>query len=182
MKTKMKRLLSLLLALTMMLSVITPVSANAADIIQLPDKTVELEVGQTTKIQVNGFFKKTTWTTSDENIATVSGDGTVSGIAAGTAIITATSEGFTPWSKTTVTKYTVMVTEPEEVKKIEVKVGESYQLTLKTSGGRVTWKSSDKRIAEVNKSGLVTGVTFIFCGQTMNWSLSFLHRVKSDAI
>lgn len=155
MNQRFKRLLRLLLALTMVFFLMIPASVSAAN---NSGNTVELEVGQTAKLKVSGFYQKTTWETSDQNVATVSNDGTVTGIAPGTATITATSKGYF-WGKTTITKFTVTVTAPEESEKIEVRVGESCQLTVATSGGSVTWKSSDPDIAKVDDNGLVIGVS-----------------------
>lgn len=158
MNPRIKRLLSMFLALTMVFSLL-PVSASAASTTHLPSNKVEIEVGETATLKVSGIYSKTTWASSDDEIATVSSDGTVTGIAPGTATITATSKGFGFWGKTTTTKFTVIVTEPENREKVTVKVGEIYQLSITSSGGSVTWKSSDKNIAFVDANGLVTGVS-----------------------
>lgn len=158
MNPRIKRLLSMFLALTMVFSLL-PVSASAASTTHLPSNTVEIEVGETATLKVSGIYSKTTWASSDDEIATVSSDGAVTGIAPGTATITATSKGFGFWGKTTTTKFTVIVTEPENREKVTVKVGEIYQLSIAFSGGSVTWKSSDKNIAFVDAKGLVTGVS-----------------------
>ena len=115
MNPRIKRLLSLLLALTMVFSLTTPVSASAASTTAASNNTVEIEVGETSKLKVSGIYSKTTWTSSDEAVATVSSNGTVTGVAPGTVTITAVSKSyFSFWGGNKTTKFTVIVTEPEE--------------------------------------------------------------------
>jgi hypothetical protein len=77
--------------------------------ISLDESTASFEVGLTTTLvasilpsDADGIV---TWTTSDETIATVE-DGVVTGIAIGTATITATVEGFSAECEVTVTEST----------------------------------------------------------------------------
>ena len=152
MNPRIKRLLSMLLALTMMFSLTTPVSAYAAR-----NNMVEIEVGETNKLKVSDSYVKTTWMSSDTDIATVSSDGTVTGVAPGIATITATNKsyfGFLVGSKTT--KFTVIVAEPHET--LTVKAGETIQLELQTSGDTVTWQSSDEMVATVDGNGMLAAV------------------------
>lgn len=179
MNPRIKRLLSMLLALTMVFSLFAPVTASAAST-TASNNVVEIEVGESKKLSSSGWFSKTTWTTSDETVATVSSNGTVTGVAVGTATITATSKGFFGFGAAKTTTYTVVVTEgtaqeptepevtepqvtePEatepEAEGLTVKVGETLQLTV-SEEGTVTWKSSDKGVATVDGNGLVTGVS-----------------------
>src|SRR2546423_1512435 len=109
-----------------------------------------------------------TWETSAGGVATVSASGLVTGVAAGQATITATSEG---QSGTTVV--TVQATAPPPVATVEVAptsatvlVGATQQLTatLKDANGNVlsgraiTWQPSAVGVATVNAAGLVRGV------------------------
>lgn len=172
MNPRIKRLLSMLLALTMVFSLTAPVSASAASTTAASGNTVEIEVGESKKLSSSGWLSKTTWTSSDETVATVSNNGTVTGVAEGTATITATSKSlfFFFGGSTKTTTYTVVVTEgtpevptePEETEPEEgltVKAGEQLQLEVNANGGTVTWKSSNKNIATVDNKGLVTGVS-----------------------
>jgi galactose oxidase len=101
-------------------------------------------------------------------VATVSGAGLVSGVAVGTAKITATSEGKSGTATVTVTAT------PEPVASVEVTpaapnvdAGSTVQLTATPkdtagqplSGRSVTWSSADPQVATVSSAGLVTGVT-----------------------
>ena len=109
------------------------------------------------------------WTTSNASVATVnSSSGLVTGVAVGSATITATSEGKTGTSAVTVVAgppvpvATVTVT-PNPA---SVAVGATVQLTatLKDANGNtltgrtVAWTTSSASTASVSGSGLVTGL------------------------
>jgi uncharacterized protein YjdB len=106
-----------------------------------------------------------TWSTSASGVATVSGSGLVTGVAAGGATITATSEGVNGTSAITVTIPPVasVTVSPATA---NVAVGSTVQLTAVArdaagntlSGRTVTWSTSNASFATVNGSGLVTGV------------------------
>src|SRR5205814_151323 len=107
-----------------------------------------------------------TWSSSNTAVATVSNSGLVSGVTAGSATITATSEGKSGTSSVTVTNVpvaTVEVTPPSA----SVQAGQTVQLTgtPRDAGGNpllgrtVTWSSSNTSVATVSNSGLVSGVT-----------------------
>ncbi|OLE68781.1 MAG: hypothetical protein AUG74_09330, partial [Bacteroidetes bacterium 13_1_20CM_4_60_6] len=106
-----------------------------------------------------------TWTSANTSVATVSGSGLVTGKVAGTAAITATSEGQSGSSAVTVVHVpvaTVTVTPATP----SVVVGRTVTLTatLKDANGNtltgrtVTWSSGNTSVATVNASGVVTGV------------------------
>jgi len=104
------------------------------------------------------------WATSAPGVATVDGSGLVTGVAAGPATITATSEGKSGTASITVATPVASVTvSPASA---TVAVGTAVQLTatpLDASGnplaGRsVTWTSGTPGVATVSVSGLVTGV------------------------
>ncbi|HKR09486.1 MAG TPA: Ig-like domain-containing protein [Gemmatimonadaceae bacterium] len=109
-----------------------------------------------------------TWQSSANNVATVSSDGLVSAVAAGSASITATSE-----SKTGSATLTVNAPPPVPVASVtvspsapSVQVGSTVQLSAVTrdangnilTGRTITWSSNNTGIATVSASGLVTAV------------------------
>src|SRR3989441_8650245 len=106
-----------------------------------------------------------TWTTSSSAVATVSASGLVTGVAAGAATITATSEGQNGTAAVTVSSVPVasVVVSPASANLL---VGGTQQLsaTPKDAAGNVlvgravAWTSSNAGIATVSATGLVTGV------------------------
>jgi uncharacterized protein YjdB len=115
------------------------------------------------------------WTSANTSIATVSDQGLVTGVAAGTTTVTATSEG-----KTGVAQIVVTAPPPAPVASVsidpatsDVGIGATVQLqaTLSDSNGApldgraVTWETSNPRVASVSSAGVVTaldsGVTTI---------------------
>jgi len=111
-----------------------------------------------------------TWKSSNEGVATVDGSGVVTGVAAGTATVTATSEGKSGSAKVVVTLVpvaTVTVADIENTSDpLTVVEGQTLQLValLADASGNaltdrlVSWTSGDESLATVNGSGLVTGV------------------------
>lgn len=108
-----------------------------------------------------------TWTSSDEAVATVE-NGVVTGVSAGTAIITASLENGS--TKTC----TVTVVNADEITGIKLNKSNNFtvytsgenntfQLTATVEGGSkapqtVTWTIADNTIATVDENGLVTGL------------------------
>src|SRR5436309_1202107 len=105
------------------------------------------------------------WTSSNTAIATVSAAGLVTGVAAGSATITATSEGQSGTARVTVTIVPVASVTVSPATAI-VGVGAPVQLTATLkgaagnvlSGRSVTWASGTPAVATVSSTGLVTGV------------------------
>lgn len=103
------------------------------------------------------------WRSGNPDVATVSGTGYVTGIAFGTASISATSEGKT--GSASVTLAPPSIASVAVVAPATVVVGSTAQasaLLADASGnpvsGVVTWSSSASAIASVTNSGLITGI------------------------
>jgi uncharacterized protein YjdB len=106
-----------------------------------------------------------TWASGNGSVAAVSATGLVSGVSAGSATITATSEGQSGTAQVTVNPVPVasVTISPSPA---TVLVGGTMQLsaTLKDAQGNVltgrtvTWGTLDPSIASVNSSGLVSGL------------------------
>ncbi len=108
--------------------------------------------------------KDVTWSSSDENIATVGTDGKVTAVAVGSATITATSKDNTDLKATcSLTVDGIHVTGVTITPAaLTIAVGETGTLTAniepsEADNKAVTWTSSDSKIATV-ANGIVTGV------------------------
>ena len=106
-----------------------------------------------------------TWVSNAPGVASVSASGLVTGVAAGTATLTATSEGKSGTAAIAVTIVPVAAVTVAPAA-ANVRIGGTVQLsaTAKDSAGNVltgrvvTWASSAPAMASVSASGLVTGV------------------------
>ncbi|HEX8946227.1 MAG TPA: Ig-like domain-containing protein [Gemmatimonadaceae bacterium] len=135
--------------------------------------TANVTQGLTTQLtatvkDVNGVVltdRVVTWTSSDATKATVSSTGLVTGVAAGTVTITATSEGKSGTAAVTVLEVPVgSVTVSPASSTIYIGHTTTLTATVKDQNGTVvtdrvvTWTSSDATKATVSSTGLVTGV------------------------
>lgn len=93
MKGFTKRFVGLIVMLTLLIGVFSPVKAQAKTI-KLNKKNVTLEVGDTLKLKLNGATaKNVTWKTSDNKVAKVNSSGKVTAIGQGNANISALYKG-----------------------------------------------------------------------------------------
>ena len=156
----------------------TPSIKATSEITVLKKGDFTLELNKTTavlnkgeKITLKPTFTPTsvsnqsvTWKSSDENIATVDEDGSVTGVAEGKATITVTSQANT--EKTATCEITVQDKISVESVSIDItekqlQVGESVKLTatinpLSATDKTITWKTDDEGIADVDQNGNVT--------------------------
>ena len=110
------------------------------------------------------YSKNVSWSSSNEAVATVSADGTVTAKSAGTAIITATSEnGMTASCTITVEKKLIPITEVcLDKNSATLTEGDTATLTATvlpentTYSKDVSWSSSNSAVATVNANGTVT--------------------------
>ncbi|MBQ4563417.1 MAG: Ig-like domain-containing protein, partial [Lachnospiraceae bacterium] len=100
------------------------------------------------------------WRSSDESIATVDGEGNVTGVGPGTATIYVEGGGLSSQYLITVYRELKGVTLSE--KELTANVGDSvtltYELDPKDAGqiGEIKWNSADTSVAEVSEDGKVT--------------------------
>ena len=145
--------------------------------ITLNEDNVEVDEGGSFKLLVSYVPENTTekktikWSSSDAEIAEVKEDGTVTGISAGEATITATAMN----GKTTNCKVVVKGAETEQdipLQKITmnksmstITEGTKVQLSVKytpentTEKKTIKWSSSNPKAAEVKEDGTVTGIS-----------------------
>ena len=106
--------------------------------------------------------KNVTWKSSDATVATVDDNGKVTGVAAGEATITVTTEegGKTATCKVSVLPSVKKVTVEPATLTLGKKKSYTLKATVEVSGSGtdtgVTWTSSDETIATVDATGTVT--------------------------
>jgi len=114
----------------------------------------------------NADNRKVTWSSDKTEIATVGGDGRVTAVKAGEAVVTVTTEdgGKTATCKVTVKAKTVSVTEVTlDRTELTLTEGETETLTAtvkpdNADNKKVTWSSDKTEIATVDGAGKVTAV------------------------
>lgn len=142
---------------------------------------------------VTGALQTVTWSSSDEEIATVDATGKVTGIGIGTATITATVVANPDLTATYDIEVTEFVpgeaeTDPTDIQiRGESKVEEGYQIALLASvlpagvSQNVTWTSQDPEVATVNENGIVTaikaGTTYIMAASNVDLTITRLHQI-----
>lgn len=137
--------------------------------VELPN-SVTLNIGKEKTLNVTytpsyATNKKVTWHSSDTSVVTVSSSGKLKAVGKGTATITVKSKdgGFTDTCKVTVVKPVTSVSVSKETCTLTMGKKESVKLTanIKPSDATlktVTWSTSNKKIATVSKSGIVSAV------------------------
>lgn len=107
----------------------------------------------TLKLTTN-LSDKVTWTSSNKKVATVNSKGVVTAKAKGTTTITVTCGEFKASCKVTVKTPTLKLTKTSA----NVKVGKTVKISAKaTPSGKITYKSSNTKIATVTSKGVVKG-------------------------
>src|SRR2546425_425171 len=135
--------------------------------------TASVQVGQTVPLSAiprdaNGnplAGRTVSWGSSNPAVATVSASGLVTGVTAGAATLTATSEGKSGTAAITVNTVPVAAVTVNPAT-ASVQVGQTVQLSAiprdangnPLAGRTVSWGSSNPAVATVSASGLVTGV------------------------
>ncbi len=110
-----------------------------------------------------GASQSVIWRTSNAAVATVSSEGMVSGVSAGTAIITAISAADTTKRATSLftVRYAATVNVSPTAATLGVGGTRTIVATVATENGSttaVTWRTSNAAVATVSAAGVVTGV------------------------
>ena len=140
--------------------------------VTIAPKTASVDVDATTKLNSTvapstATNKSVSYKSSDDAIATVSSNGTVTGVAEGETTITVTTQDGNKTDTATVTvnaaviNVTGVAIEPETA---TLEIGETQQLTptvapANASDKTVTYASNAQGIASVDDNGLITGKT-----------------------
>lgn len=135
----MKKLLSLLLGLAMIMSLMcgSVMTVSAADpSVTLPYSTITISKGKTVslKAKVSGVSKYTlVWTSSDKSIVSVTDEGKITGVKKGSADVTVAIKNTDASAKVKVTVGTPVTGVTVSEKSISVKAGSTYKISAKVS-------------------------------------------------
>lgn len=111
------------------------------------------ETSAVLKATVSNISGSVTWTSSDPSVAAVA-NGTVTAKKAGTAVIMAAAGKYKATCTVTVKKPSITVK-----KSITVRRGKKVKLKVKAvPSGKITYQTSKKKIATVNKKGVIKGI------------------------
>ncbi len=150
-----------------------PAQPPAVGAVEVAPATASIVEGATTQLAAtvrdtrgNALSgRAVSWASSSASIATVSTDGLVTGVAAGAATVTATSEGKNGVAQITVTARPVAsVSLTPATATIAVGGTATFVATLRDAAGTaltgraITWSTSAATIASVSSAGVVTGV------------------------
>ena len=134
------------------------VACGGAVTVSLSETSLSMTVGDTqTLVATVSDGSTVTWSSSDEDVATVSSRGAVSAQGAGTATITAASgDAIATCTVTVEAKETVTISGLDATATVDR--GDTIELSATASdGSAITWSSSDTQVATV-EGGTVTGV------------------------
>jgi len=143
------------------LDIVTPVTGitlNKSEMSMVIGKTDTL----TATLAPEGVSSTVVWKSSDEAVATVTQDGTVTAVSTGNAVITATAGGKSAECKVTVEAPKIPMT-GISVSDMEISRGQTKPLEVSyipadtTDDKAVTYESSDTDVATVDGAGVVTG-------------------------
>ena len=145
---------------------VNPISVTS---ISLDKQTMSINVGEqgsltATVLPANATNKAYTWSTDAPLIATVD-NGTVTGVAAGTATISATTSDGGLVASCTVTVSFVHITSFDiDDGNVSIEVGNTYTLSTtilptNATNKAITWTSTVESVATVDSNGIVTGVS-----------------------
>ena len=137
--------------------------------VELDKSKIEVLIGNTEKLNAtvlpdNADDKSVTWKSSDEKVATVDSEGTVTGVGVGSATITVTTVDEAKTAECAVTVNPVVVT-GVTLDKTEITVEEGKVMKLvatvlpdNATDKTVAWSTSNPDVATVDHNGIVKGV------------------------
>lgn len=133
--------------------------------ISLDQSSLALDKGTSTTLHATitpsyATNRTVTWSSSNTDIATVSGSGTVTAVGPGTAVITASAGGCTATCTVTVSVPITGITLSPATLDLAVNGQETLTAAVEPADAdqTVTWTSDNPAVASVDASGTVTGV------------------------
>lgn len=149
MKKILKAFVAALFVAVMTATLFIPALEASAGNVELSKSKIVLVVSQAYTLRLTGTKKTPAWSSSDKKIASVSKKGVVKGLKKGSATIQAKLGKKTYKCRVTVEEPKISLT------KKTVKAGTSFALKLNGTKRTASWYTSDKKIASVNKNGVV---------------------------
>lgn len=136
--------------------------------VNLSSQAVSLGIGGTqslsaSPIPTNSTEQTVSWLSNNEEIATISKTGLVTGVSAGTAIITAQIGGKTATCIVTVTNIQIHVESITiSTQNLSLEVGSSSSVSvvlypIHATDSSINWESNNTGVATVTNSGIITG-------------------------
>lgn len=171
----MKRFLSFIVLVTIAISSVLSCQQGPEEIrvssISLSKSALELTVGDQASLDAtispdNATNKKIRWSSSKESVATVTPDGIVEAVSAGTAFITVTSEdsGVNAKCEITVKEKFISVT-GIALNKTSLSLSEGEEFTLEATvtpdnatNKEISWTSDNEAVATVSAEGVVRAI------------------------
>lgn len=152
---------------------VTVTARDVASVVVTP-ATLSMRVGVSAPLQAQTLDaegsaltgRAIAWASSNAAVATVNAQGTVTGVSAGAATITATSEGRTGQAAVTVTLPPVQtITVAPLADTLGIGIEHQFTAVLRDAAGAVlsgralAWSSSNVAVATVSSTGVVTGLS-----------------------
>lgn len=157
----MKSIKRMIVALMVVLTITTVIpmypsmegtTVQAATKVKLNKSSTYVIKGSTVKLYMKGTSRKVQWKSSNKKIATVSSKGVVKGVKKGSTTITAKVNGRSYKCKVTVE------TPSLNKKSVTIDTGKTTTVKLQNSKQKITWESSNKKVAVVSSKGVIKGI------------------------
>ena len=124
----------------------------------LSTTSLAIKMGATGKITVSSGPSSFNVKSSDEKIAKVASDGTITPVAEGSATITFSADGYNDATATVTVGKADKKDMTLSVKELTIAVNEKGKITITSGPSTFSVKSSDEKIAKVASDGTITGI------------------------
>ncbi len=151
--------ITVITVLAVMFTLTMPMTAQAKSTPKLNKTKISLNVKKSYQLKITGVSKKVAWKSNNKKVATVSKTGKVTAKKKGTAVITAKVSGKAYKCKVTVGgNYRPARKVKLNKTKVSLNMAKTKKCQLKVTGTskKATWKTSNKKVAVVSKTGMVT--------------------------
>lgn len=172
---RIKKVVSFLLVMAILVAFIFTDQVSAAKTISLNKTSGTISVGDTLKLKLKNAKGKISWSSSNKKVASVTSKGKVTALKAGKTTIVAKNEGkkykcvlkvkSKKENKDQTAKVTVTLSQTAAILEMGGQIALSISVNPTSLTDQVVWKSSDESVATV-QNGIVTGVNAGTCNIT----------------